>query len=106
MTQEGRHSDAEKNGDPFEDRRFDRLGRSPLLLADDEDAAGSIAAADVQHRKLLCVLDQVVARAMRYLPMAIEHLAHEMANLLLAAAVARRERRVYHPRPVRSRNGD
>src|SRR5580700_11250563 len=61
-----------ESGDPFQDRRFDISS----LLADDEHAAGGAAAADVQHREFLCVLDLVVARGKRYLPMAIEHLAH------------------------------
>src|SRR5208282_2143597 len=64
-----------KNGDPFQDRRFDN-SRIARLLADDEYAARGAAAADIQYRKFLRTFDLVVARAMRDLPMAIEHLAH------------------------------
>src|SRR5208282_2571253 len=44
------------------------------LLADDEHAAGGAAAADIQHRKFLRIFDLIVAGAIGYLPMAIEHL--------------------------------
>src|SRR5579862_3223434 len=55
---------------------LDEFRKWMRLLADDEYAAGGAAAADVQHREFLRVLDLVVARAMRDLPMTIEHLAH------------------------------
>src|SRR5215469_1319424 len=52
------------------------FGKWERLLADDEDAAGGAAAADIQHRELLRVLDLVIAGAARDLAMAIEHLPH------------------------------
>src|ERR1039458_9148599 len=58
--------------------RVARFGQDDTgaLLADDERAAGGGAAAEVQHRKFLRTLDLVLARAIGYLPIAIEHLAH------------------------------
>src|SRR6202030_2199643 len=84
-----------KSGDPLK-IAASTIRKVERLLADDEHAAGSAAATDIQHRKFFCAFDLVVARAMRYLPMAIEHLAHarradRMARANQAAARINRQ---------------
>src|SRR3984957_20895398 len=64
-----------KSGDPLK-IAASTIRKVARLLADDEHAAGGAATADIQHREFLRAFDLVVARAMRDLPMAIEHLAH------------------------------